>query len=382
MRVYSENEINTLVGDIGSVIEDATFGDGCWLTVVEEISKKIPGGMAALINQDAVTNSLNYKMQVGLDDFYYNSYVEYYHDINSWMKIWENNPCGLVKTTAEHIPRPRQQCEATEFFQDWLRPQKNYDAGAGVKVSAGSREMLILTVNYPYNLSPSYDGPFTRFLELLSPVFKRNIDFAKEISATSSDSLSRGAVLNRGDAIAFVVDDRMKLREANEAADRAFRKKHPFTCRNSRVELSGAQTSAVIRDRIRKMAAGEAAGADPVTYYDGDGAWLIKIYPLPATRSSRNTPLLEAVPLFLVLAKNIAASEGPGDLPSWKHLFGLTDAEVRLCLKLAAGLTLKDAADQTGVTFETARHRLKTIFRKTEISRQSELIAMIERSRM
>ena len=59
--------------------------------------------------------------------------------------------------------------------------------------------------------------------------------------------------------------------------------------------------------------------------------------------------------------------------------YGLTCAEARLAARLAAGATLRNAATSEGITYETARSRLKTIFRKTDTARQAELVLLLSR---
>jgi DNA-binding CsgD family transcriptional regulator len=61
--------------------------------------------------------------------------------------------------------------------------------------------------------------------------------------------------------------------------------------------------------------------------------------------------------------------------------FGLTSAEARLATRLAAGNSLRNAAAEEGITYETARSRLKTIFRKTDTTRQAELVLLLTRYR-
>lgn len=53
--------------------------------------------------------------------------------------------------------------------------------------------------------------------------------------------------------------------------------------------------------------------------------------------------------------------------------YGLTQAEARLALQLAEGRSLKSAADELGVAYETARTQLKAVFAKCGVNRQAEL---------
>ena len=59
------------------------------------------------------------------------------------------------------------------------------------------------------------------------------------------------------------------------------------------------------------------------------------------------------------------------------RLYTLTPAEGRLALGLTNGRTLDDMAAEWSVSMHTVRSQLRQIFRKTETSRQSELVKLI-----
>jgi len=57
--------------------------------------------------------------------------------------------------------------------------------------------------------------------------------------------------------------------------------------------------------------------------------------------------------------------------------YKLTKSENDLALRLLAGKNLKQCAVDLGVTYETARTFLKTIFQKTGTHRQTELVILM-----
>ncbi|WP_254018867.1 helix-turn-helix transcriptional regulator [Mesorhizobium escarrei] len=59
-------------------------------------------------------------------------------------------------------------------------------------------------------------------------------------------------------------------------------------------------------------------------------------------------------------------------------LFDLTPAEARLAVELASGRSVQEAAMEIGIAVKSARTYLERIFRKTETSRQSELVALLK----
>jgi DNA-binding CsgD family transcriptional regulator len=62
-----------------------------------------------------------------------------------------------------------------------------------------------------------------------------------------------------------------------------------------------------------------------------------------------------------------------------RELFGLTAAEARLALWLLRGETLHTACGRYDVSPHTVRVQLTSIFRKTQTSRQSELLTLMTR---
>jgi DNA-binding CsgD family transcriptional regulator len=67
--------------------------------------------------------------------------------------------------------------------------------------------------------------------------------------------------------------------------------------------------------------------------------------------------------------------ELPADL--LQRCYGLTPAEARLAMILLEGHSLKEAADSCGVTHNTAKSQLKSVFMKTGVNRQGELIRLL-----
>ena len=57
--------------------------------------------------------------------------------------------------------------------------------------------------------------------------------------------------------------------------------------------------------------------------------------------------------------------------------FGLSEAEARLAARLASGELLEMATEQLGIAKETGRSQLKSIFAKTGVHRQAELVALL-----
>ncbi len=122
----------------------------------------------------------------------------------------------------------------------------------------------------------------------------------------------------------------------------------------------------------------------------GFGAVAASMEPIVVRRDGRSPLILRPLPLdgpagsFLLGACLLVTVTDPvaGPVPSsglLRTAFGTTGAEGRLAIHLAAGLSLRQAADAIGITAETARGQLKTVFSKTGTNRQAALVTLLGR---
>jgi len=105
------------------------------------------------------------------------------------------------------------------------------------------------------------------------------------------------------------------------------------------------------------------------------------------TRSDWGPLHLFVAPLSIAGSLNPASSiavfitdpnRKPQSLATILHaLFGLTAAEARLASLLAEGNSLVEIADEIRVTHGTLRSQLKSVFQKTDTSRQAQLVRLL-----
>jgi DNA-binding CsgD family transcriptional regulator len=63
-----------------------------------------------------------------------------------------------------------------------------------------------------------------------------------------------------------------------------------------------------------------------------------------------------------------------------RNRFDLTPAEARLVVQVVTGISLKSSAKALGVSYETVRRQVKSVFHKTGTHRQSELVLTVLRA--
>jgi DNA-binding CsgD family transcriptional regulator len=80
---------------------------------------------------------------------------------------------------------------------------------------------------------------------------------------------------------------------------------------------------------------------------------------------------------FVVLVDSEASLSADGN--ALVSAFGLTPAEARLAVRFLAKGSLEEAAGDLGVSIDTARNQLKSVYQKTGVRRHGEIIALLSR---
>ena len=68
------------------------------------------------------------------------------------------------------------------------------------------------------------------------------------------------------------------------------------------------------------------------------------------------------------------------DADTLMRIHGLTRAESRVAVLLLAGKTIKEAAAELDISAATARQHLKSMFSKTQTTRQSEFVLLLSKT--
>jgi DNA-binding CsgD family transcriptional regulator len=81
----------------------------------------------------------------------------------------------------------------------------------------------------------------------------------------------------------------------------------------------------------------------------------------------------------LIVATPLARDPGPMSFELLQGLFDLTAAEARVASAVADGLGPREIAERSGVSYETVRSQVRSVFAKTGTNRQNALAALLAR---
>jgi len=378
LDVYDEERVSLISQNLATAIDAATFGERSWDEVPTILSEAFPGSWGGLANMNFPESRLNFLSLQNMDPAFVTAYAEHFAYINPWNAFW-----GAFKGSA--IGASEEVCPArnfikTEFYNDWLLPQDRAVAAAGTKVVGQRDEAVHLLLHYPLARSTVYDRAAVKVLSNVRGNLERSINMARLLRADVETAVAKAALVERGRCAAFIVDGDRRLRDMNALAERLFASGEGVAARQGRCHLLDADADACFAATLDKLSRRSPTPLSRIGFRTATGAWQVSLAALPIAPPpvGGRLVLLQPRPMILVLVADLGmrASSG-GNLNAFASVFGLTQAEIVFCKRLLLGESIVEAAEQLGITQGTARTRLKTIFQKTNTSRQAELMLLL-----
>ncbi len=170
----------------------------------------------------------------------------------------------------------------------------------------------------------------------------------------------------------FTVDENLQLHNANSLAYKFVETSRLISLEQGQLIQKDKTNEGALRS-IVKNAFNQASQAHCVArLFDSSSQETLSVYAV-VTENGDDAPNKKMCNLFVaskLLPRYVNASV-------LRETYGLTPAEVRVAQNLVSGSALTDIADTLGVTHNTVRNQLKSIFSKTDTKRQTELVGLI-----
>jgi DNA-binding CsgD family transcriptional regulator len=149
-----------------------------------------------------------------------------------------------------------------------------------------------------------------------------------------------------------------------------------FSVQEGRLDCEDRAASAALHRLNARLGARRADVEAPAFHIPREIGRGLACYPV-ANASREGLDIFTDVRAVLLL-KDADASLRP-DANLLSSRFGLTPAEADIASQLASGASLESISAVRGVTIATTRTILRSIFQKTKVRRQSELVALLAR---
>jgi DNA-binding CsgD family transcriptional regulator len=345
-----------------------------WIDFLRLFGEAIHAPSAVFLIHDKTHRKADASGVTGVEPAWVKSYQEYFVTINPWL---EGNPFrrGVV-AVGEQILNDRELVR-TEFYNDFLRPQ-DWFYSCGVLIAQDQ-----LTISEISAVRSRRAGSFTSnevgLFEYLAPHLQCAVRIHNRIAGLESGLNAATGALDRFPTGIVAVDSDARVILTNRAADSILKRGDGLISRDG-LRAASRQETAKLRNAIAAVCTERDSGIlkpeTVVQVYRPSGLkpFEVLVCPLPSHSSLRKGRAAAA--LFIT-----DPEEGTRlDSRMLRQLFGLTPAEIRLCIALAEGKSVEEYAREAAISSNTARTHVKRIYSKTGVRRQSELVRLLLRS--
>lgn len=177
------------------------------------------------------------------------------------------------------------------------------------------------------------------------------------------------------DIASLIINENMEVLSLNARAEQILSSSDGLFLRREMLHCNETSDQKKLRGVCRdllKSEAGLSASSFSIGRTKSDTKWDVSVRSL----AKNDVSFDEGGPEFVILIKGATHSDAPSQT-RLMEVFGVTPAESRLMTYLIDGLTLTAAAEALGVSRNTARAQLSSVFRKTGVNRQTQLVKLV-----
>ncbi|GAA2865256.1 DNA-binding CsgD family transcriptional regulator/PAS domain-containing protein [Aminobacter niigataensis] len=348
-----------------------------WSLFVENLAGFLGGTIVCLQAHDAVASAGLGLVSSKTDPDFLSAYDAYYAAKNVWAP-------GLAKASTGKVVQSEQLYDRdeffrTEFYNDYFSTQGLVAASAIVLHNAPDR-LLFLSGNIRCKEAEWVRAPLSRLLDLLGPHISRSFDLLRHVPTLVNGEDYRATAQLADDAM-FFIDRSGRITYSNRAGD-ALRRENTIirVDRAGYMHLLDLEADAALQAALGAMARANYAQLQRdfvVRCATGSPLQAILAPVRHNAKSLMFDCLFEDHPVaMLVFHRQTECANS--DVPSLDR-YGMTPAELALAKAIAEGISPREYADIRSISINTVRTQLKSIYAKTETSRQSQLAVLIAR---
>jgi DNA-binding CsgD family transcriptional regulator/PAS domain-containing protein len=268
---------------------------------------------------------------------------------------------------------------ATDPFYSVLLRKHGLKYFAAATVSPDAKIEVAMSVQRATG-KPAYTDAELDLVAQLGRHVERSLRLGIRLMDSELSKLGLGAALSRLGTGVFVLDSVGRVIFSNPKAESLLGDGLEIV--EEKLAAGSSALNSPASAAMKRLAADYAedllAGEKPIIVHRRTSGRPLALYVLPVSMAANsiNQFLTQARLLILVVDPD---NNSPPDPSLIRDVLGLTLGEARVTALVGTGQSPRDAADELGITEESARTILKRVFSKVGVSRQGELAALLAR---
>ena len=355
---------------IVSALYDASLENRGWPNALELLQTLFKANYVTLILRAPDEGNLGLMIAVGVEGGDKVTYLPYGHDSTPFA----NQPVDKVFTVEDLMTEA--EWRRMPYYQHWCAPKDVFHVmGADISTPDGGKLRFRITRGE----AAQKFGPVDRArCEVLLPHLRRALHFHSLLDRSESMEAMYSDAIGRLSVGTIVLDEAGKVLEQNLIARELLATNDGLKLVGGRLEASYPSDNRELQQLIRNAYMRHAgtpptfAQAMSVSRPSGQVSLGVVVEPVPLREWAEG----KGQPAAIIYIRD-AAGKSMASTAAAKQLFNLTPAETALAMELANGLSLEEAAEALNIRRNTARAHLRSIFSKTGVRRQTELVRIM-----
>ena len=220
-----------------------------------------------------------------------------------------------------------------------------------------------------------------KLLELITPHLRRAIQVYAKLNRMTSERDVYARAVNQLSVATIILDEQGRLLNTNAVGKALLDQADGLSLKGQRLHIEGRDINKELQQALGTIIRAQQRGATSVVRAlrvprpGGRSDLGLVIRPVPTSEWSEG----QSSPCAAVFISDPDLQESTSQ-QTLGELFELTPAEANVATLLARGLSLAQVSAAQGISQHTARAQLKSIFAKTGVSRQAELVRLVLKS--
>lgn len=374
-----------------SLIYQGALEEQPWHSTLPALRKHLDAQVVSLILRPPSPNDGGFILncvRVDADDDPDSDAASQFADPNDWeasayreqffsLDPFVNLPLNKVVTLADILPDA--ELTRTDYYEHYLKPIDLFrilgvdtaEPGgmlARLRIARRKREQRFLKRD-------------RELLRSLTPHLQRALEIYARLNRTRSERDIYAGAVDQLSVATIIVDERGRVLTQNTVGRTLLQQGDGLSLRNGYLHIDGRDINKELQAALTTIISSQQKGETSVVRalrvprHNGQSDLGLVVRPVPSSQR----PEGQASPAAAVFISDPDLQDSTSQ-QTLRELFGLTPAEARLATLLARGLSLADVSSEQNISQHTARAQLKSIFAKTAVSRQAELVRLVLKS--
>ncbi len=349
------------------LIYDAALDTSAWGAALEEVRRELNGNYVSLIVRPGSGEDLGLIVSASGDRQMFDPQHNPHIAMSPFTGLEPDRLVTIDDILAE------TEWRASQYYRDWCAPHDVFHV-MGTDISSSQGGIYGFRVTRP-ETAPPFGAADRALCGQLLPHLKRalnlylSIDHDRKVGALYSHAMGQLMVA------AIVLDEHGAVVDCNTMAKAILKLGDGLRIVGQQLEATYATDNRKLQRLVREALARNAPStvgvieAMSVSRPSGKVSWGVIVQAMSPDQWTEG----HHRPCVAVFVRDPEGKAHP-PVKLAQQLFQLTPAETALAIQLANGLSLEEAAEALNIRRNTARAHLRSIFSKTGVRRQTELV--------